>query len=403
MDLRAFDLRNLPSSFYEDPFPTYAALREQDPIRLMPDGSYLLSRYSDCMAVYRDTQTFSSDKRAEFLPKYGQSALYEHHTTSLVFNDPPLHTRVRKIIMGALSTRALAVLERQVEALVEQLLDDMAAKQAEGHGIDFVSDFAAAIPIEVIGNLLGVPRNDREPLRDWSLAILGALEPQLTPEEMRRGNLAVEDFLAYLRMLVGDRQANPGDPEQDLLTRLLQGDESGGRLSELELLHNCIFILNAGHETTTNIIASAVLLFFKHPSARQALIDEPALIDSAIEECLRYESPNQLGNRIATQPSEIGGKTMEKGSRITLCIGAANRDPAAFDDPDSFNIARKPNRHLAFASGPHQCAGMHVARMEARIAIMGLLQRCPKFCLTAPPHRAQRARFRGFERLEGQI
>ncbi|MEO0411225.1 MAG: cytochrome P450 [Pseudomonadota bacterium] len=403
MALGDFDLRDLPASFYADPFLTYAALREEDPVRLMPDGSYLLSRYSDCMAVYRDTETFSSDKHAEFLPKYGESPLYEHHTTSLVFNDPPLHTRVRKTIMGALSTRALAALERQVETLVEQLLDNMAAKQSAGQSVDFVADFASAIPIEVIGNLLGVPHGDRGPLRDWSLAILGALEPQLTDEEMRRGNAAVEDFLAYLRTLIADRQANPGDPEQDLLTRLLQGEESGAQLSEQELLHNCIFILNAGHETTTNIIASAVVLFFEHNKARQALIHDPALIDCAIEECLRYESPNQLGNRITTKTANIGGKIIEAGSRITLCIGAANRDPSAFENPDTFDIARKPNRHLAFASGAHQCAGMHVARMEARLAVIGLLKRFPAYRLTAPPERAHRARFRGFERLVGQL
>ncbi|MEM7569156.1 MAG: cytochrome P450 [Pseudomonadota bacterium] len=403
LDLRTFDLRALPDAFYNNPFPTYAALQAREPIKQMPDGSLLLTRYEDCMRVYRDTGTFSSDKHSEFLPKFGDTPLFEHHTTSLVFNDPPLHTRVRKIIMGALSARAMALVESQVTQLVSQLLDDMEAKEKAGDPIDFVSDFAAAIPIEVIGNLLGVPHAQRDPLRGWSLAILGALEPQLTPEQERTGNTAVTAFLAYIRTLVEDRRRHPGDPDQDLLTRLIEGEPQTGTLSEPELLHNCIFILNAGHETTTNIIASAVSLFAENMAARQMLLDDMSLMPLAIEECLRVESPNQLGNRITTEETHLGDVLVPKGTRITLCIGAANRDAQAFEKPEHFDIVRKPNRHLAFASGAHQCAGMHVARLEARIALAGLLARFPTYALAKPIVRAKRARFRGFSHLGGVL
>lgn len=403
IDLSGFDLRALPAAFFDDPYPYYEALRAQSPVRAMPDGSLLLTRYDDCVAVYRDTATFSSDKTKEFAPKFGASPLYEHHTTSLVFSDPPLHTRVRKLIMGALSTRALAVMEAQVTALVGRLLDDMERACTSGHPIDFVADFAAAIPIDVIGNLLGVPGHERGPLRGWSLAILGALEPQLSQQQLDTGNSAVTDFLAYLETLVADRRAHPGDAQSDLLTRLIEGEIDGEKLSHKELLHNCIFILNAGHETTTNIIANAIVLLHQHPGERARLQHTPALIETAVEECLRFESPNQLGNRVATRDCTLGGMAIKAGQFVTLCIGAANRDPSAFDRASQLNIARKPNRHLAFASGPHQCAGMHVARMEANIAISELLKRFGDYTLTAPAKRSQRARFRGFQAVPGAL
>src|SRR5215210_2113576 len=236
-----FDLRHLPPDFIDDPYPYYRALREQDPVHRMPDGAYLISRYDDCETVYKDAKTFSSDKKIEFKPKYGDTPLYQHHTTSLVFNDPPLHTHVRRAIIGALSARAIAEMEAGVVALVDRLLDGIAEKQR----FDGIDDFAAAIPVEVIGNLLGVPREEREPLRGWSLAILGALEPVLTNEQLQRGNEAVREFLSYLEVLVSDRRQRPGDPDKDVLTRLIRGEHQGRRLSEQELLQNCIFILNA--------------------------------------------------------------------------------------------------------------------------------------------------------------
>jgi len=392
---RAFDLKRLPADFFDDPYSYYRALRAHDPVHRMGDGAYFLARWRDCDAVYRDAKTFSSDKRVEFRPKYGDAPLYQHHTTSLVFNDPPLHTHVRRAIQTALSNRVIAEMEQGLVALVDRLLDAMAAKGR----VDLIEDFAAAIPVEIIGNLLGVPHADRAPLRGWSLAILGALEPVLTDAQLRHGNNAVRDFAEYLRGLVADRRARPGDPERDLLTRLIAGEHEGRHLSEAELTQNCIFILNAGHETTTNLIGNALEIFMRFPDERRRLLENPALMRSAVEEALRYESSNQLGNRAVTQETTIGGVRMPPGTLITLGIGAANRDPEVFPDPDRFDAARNPTRHLAFGSGIHMCAGMSLARLEGRIALERLLARFPDYAGDGAPTRSRRARFRGFTAL----
>ncbi len=396
---RGFDLKRLPADFIADPFPYYHALRTHDPVHRMPDGAYMLTRWRDCDAVYRDPEKFSSDKKVEFKPKFGDSLLFEHHTTSLVFNDPPLHTQVRRAIQGALSARVIAEMEPGLIVLVDRLIAHMAEKGR----VDLIEDFAAAIPVEIIGNLLAVPQADRGPLRGWSLAILGALEPVLDEAQLARGNQAVQDFLAYLKELVADRRRNPGDAQKDLLTRLIQGEHEGRGLSEAELLQNCIFILNAGHETTTNLIGNALVALTQWPGERARLIAEPGLMKTAVEEVLRYESSNQLGNRRVVQDTEIGGVPMPEGTLVTLCIGAANRDPEQFAEPDRFDVARSPNRHLAFATGIHMCAGMTVARLEGRIALERFLARFPDYELDGEPVRSPRARFRGFVRIAARV
>ena len=399
-----FDLRHLPADFLANPYPVYAALRSNEPVRRMTDGSLFLTRHADLMAVYRDAQTFSSDKRVEFAPKYGpDSALFAHHTSSLVFNDPPLHTRVRKLIMGALTRRAIAAMEPGLIERVDALLDAL----AERGGGDLIEDFASAIPVDVIGNLLGVPPSDREPLRGWSLAILGALEPVLTPAQAKAGNRSVLEMLDYLRILVADRRRHPRDPERDVLTRLIQGDAGGEQLTEAELMQNCIFLLNAGHETTTNLIGNGLIALHEHAGQRQWLLDALAahendaaategVLTTAVDEILRYESSNQLGNRRAVTACRVGGVDLPAGALITLCIGAANRDPAVFEQPEAFLLARTPNRHLAFGFGVHQCAGLSLARLEGLVAIGRFLKRFPAYQLSAPPVRGGRARFRGF-------
>ncbi|MGF6737782.1 cytochrome P450 [Paraburkholderia atlantica] len=389
---RDFDLRHLSPAFYADPYPIYRALRTYEPIRRMPDGSLFLTRFRDVQAVYRDPKTFSSDKTVEFRPKYGDSPLYAHHTTSLVFNDPPRHTRVRKLIAGALTARAIAAMEPALIRLVDGLLDAAAQRGR----IDLIGEFASAIPVEVIGNLLDVPHDERAPLRDWSLAILGALEPSLTDAQFERGNRAVSEFVDYLRGLVARRRREPGDPQHDVLTRLVQEEGPDEQLSEAELLQNCIFILNAGHETTTNLIGNGLVTLSQWPDERAALLREPELIGTAVEECLRFESSNQLGNRMTTVDTEIGGVAVARGTPVTLCIGAANRDPEQFAEPDRFDIRRDPNRHLAFGFGIHQCAGLSLARLEARIAIGRFVQRFPAYRVDGEPTRGGRVRFRGF-------
>ncbi|GIT92863.1 cytochrome P450 [Jannaschia pagri] len=376
-------LTDLPTGFHNDPWPHYAALRDAG-FAWQPDGSLLLGRHADLLAIYKDTHTFRSDKTEVFGPKYGVGTpLYVHHTTSLVFNDPPLHTRVRRVLAGALTPRALARLRPGLEALVDHLIDSLSPQP------DMIRDFAMAIPINVIGDLLAVPRSERAPLRDWSLAILGALEPSLTPQHMARGTAAVSDFLAYLQDLVSRRRAAPGDPEEDVLTRLIQS----GDLSEAELLHNCIFILNAGHETTTNLIGNALWLLAKHPGARTGPVDR------IVEEVLRLESPNQFGNRQTTRDLFLHGERVPAGTDLHLCIGAANRDPEVFRAPDDMRLDRGSARHLAFGAGPHTCVGLTLARLEATIALQRFLARVTSYELHSVV-RSCRIRFRGFESLK---
>jgi len=394
----------------------------------MPDGSYFLTRHADLVAVYRDAKVFSSNKQVEFGPKYnhapfnqpplatpgGLAPLFEHHTNSLVFNDPPRHTRVRRLIMGALTRRAIEAMEPGLVLLVDSLLDKI---EAQGGG-DLIEDFASAIPVEIIGNLLDVPQADREPLRAWSLAILGALEPALTPEQETLGNRSVTEFLAYLRDLVADRRLHPGDPEHDVLTRLIQGEKEDGNdsdkgndkgndtLSEVELLHNCVFLLNAGHETTTNLIGNALISLQEWPAQREQLKSElqaaasaeerDQIMGLAVDEFLRFESSNQLGNRRALQATQVNGVDLPAGALVTLCIGAANRDPAVYENPEQLDLRRTGNKHLAFGFGVHQCAGLSLARLEGRVAIGRFLQRFPDYQLTQAPVRGGRARFRGF-------
>jgi len=421
-----FDLRNLPADFLANPYPVYAALRQHEPIKAMPDGSYFLTRHEDLVSIYRDAATFSSDKRVEFAPKYnhapfnqapfalpGQDApLYEHHTNSLVFNDAPRHTRVRKLIMGALTRRAIDAMETGLIQLVDKLLDHLEDQQTG----DLIEDFASAIPVEVIGNLLNVPHADRGPLRGWSLAILGALEPRLTPAQEALGHRSVQEFLSYLRELVADRRKLPGNPDQDVLTRLIQGDKVNGSntqapesLSEVELLQNCVFLLNAGHETTTNLIGNALISLIEHPP-QHALLKadlmavrtsqnsdhEIHVLNLAIDEFLRFEASNQLSNRRAVKATQIGSVDLPEGALVTLCIGAANRDPLQFNAPETLDLRRIPNKHLSFGFGIHQCAGLSLARLEGRVAIGRFLKRFPNYHLSELPTRGGRARFRGF-------
>lgn len=392
--VRAFRLTDVPPDFIDDPYPYYAALRTHDPVHELAPGSIFLARYEDVVATYRDPRA-SSDKKVEFRPKLGDGLLYEHHTTSLVFNDPPLHTRVRRLIMGAVNQRAIARMEPGLVALVDALLDRMGGKGRA----DLIEDFAAQIPIEVIGNLLDVPRDERGPLRGWSLAILSALEPAPGPDVLERGNRAVREFLHYLGRLIAARRRAPGDPDADVLTRLIQGEPDGERLAENELMHQCIFLLNAGHETTTNLLGNGMHALLVHRGELERLAREPALVTTAVEELLRFESPLQLNNRVMTAPFEVGGRSFPAGTFVTLGVGAANRDPAQFPDPDRLDVGRKPNRHVAFGHGDHACAGMNVARVEGRIAFARLIARFPRIALDGAPERDRRVRFRGLRHL----
>ena len=362
-------------------------------MKRLPDGSVFLSRYADVAVCYRDPN-MCSDKKAEFGPKFGTGTpLYKHHTTSLVFNDPPLHTRVRKLLAAAFTPRALATLQPRIEAVVDGLLDQHGGKGC----MDLVEDFAFRLPVEVICDMLGVPLGERAPFRRYSLAILGALEPVAGPDRQAAGNAAVTEFSAYLDALIAERRKRPAD-DRDVLGVLIHGEVDGERLTHDELVQNCIFLLNAGHETTTNLIGNTIDALLRFPDELAKLKADPRLLKSCIEEGLRFESSNQLGNRRLAADLEIGGETLPAGTYIHIGIGAANRDPAQFAEPDRFDAAREPNRHFAFGSGVHMCLGAVLARMEGTIAIGRLVQRFEGLARDGAYERGGRARFRGFNR-----
>jgi cytochrome P450 len=380
--IRDFNLGRLSRTFLDDPYPTYADLRAHAPVHRLPDGSFFLTRYEDVAHVYRDTATWSSDKKIDFRPNFADSLLYEHHTTSLVFNDPPVHTRVRKLLAPVFTPRALKAIEPRIEDLVDRLLDDA----ARAGTVDLIEDYAAAIPLQLIGDLLGVPQHERGPLRNWSLRILGALEPVLNAEQFAEGVKSVAEFKVYLTKLIADRQTQVSADGKEILSILIRASEFAAgadandgaeRLSALELIHNCIFLLNAGHETTTNLIGNSVDLLLRNPDAKAELTQHPELIDTAIEEFLRMESPNQLGNRRATKDTQLGGIAIPAGGYVHLCIAAANRDGEQFPDAERLDLRRSPNRHLAFGLGK-------------------LLARFQTIERAGDTVRGGRARFRGF-------
>ena len=396
IDIAGFDLLDVPDDYTADPYPYLAALRQQSPVHANPDGTYILTRYDDLVAIYRDPKVWSSDKKADFAPKFGDTPLFEHHTTSVVFTDPPDHTRIRNLFQSAFTRKALAALTPRIEQLVDDYLDEF-----EDRGeMDVVENFSFKLPIEVVCDMLGVPTGDRELIRKWALAILTALEPKLTEEQLVQGNRAVEDFKAYLRDLIAHRRAHPNEAtETEVLTILADAEADGKKLTELELLHQCIFMLNAGHETSTNMISHGIHEMLLRPDQIRRLLDEPALIDSCVEEVLRYQAPIQVNNRRSTAETALHGMTLPAGSTVHMIIAAANRDPAQFPDPDQFDIARRPNRHLSFGLGIHICAGNALARLEGVIAFGRLFSRFPNMSLKSRPKIARRIRFREVEEL----
>lgn len=396
LDIAGFDLNRIGPEFIEDPHPVLHALRREQPVFRNEDGSVYLTRHDDCLKVYQ-SRDMLSDKTEAFGKKFGQCPLLTHHTTSLIFNDPPYHTVVRKLISGAFTPRKLAEFEPLIGRIVDRLID----RVAEMGEFDLVEDFAKVLPTEIISFMLGIPEEHRAQLRGYSVAILGALDPVVPPEREAEGNRAVEEFGAILNDLIDHRRRNPdGASEGEVLEALIFGEHEGRRLTQEELVQNCIFLLNAGHETTTSFVSNAVGTLLDHPDQHRSLLDQPDLIAPAVEEFLRVESPLQIGNRLAGEDIALpSGAVVPKGTYIHTSIGGANRDPAVFDAPDRVDITRKPNRHIAFITGIHVCLGATLARVEGRIAIGRFVQRFPQLQQTGPRVRLPLARFRGYTSL----
>ena len=395
-----FDLQNVSEDYLVDPYSVLAELRAQSPVHKNTDGTFVLTCYADIVQTYRDPMIWSSDKRATFKPKFGNTPLFEHHTNSIVFIDPPDHTRIRRLFQSAFTRKALAAFVPRITNLVDEYLNRLEDQRQ----MEIVEEFSFRLPIEVVCDLLGVPRQDREFIRGWANAILTALEPTLVQKQLDDGNQAVVDFKQYLRDLIAYRRAHPHDAQDtEVLTILADAEADGKRLTEIELLHQCIFMLNAGHETSTNMITHGIHEMLLNPNQIDLLSENPDLIEPMVEEVLRYQAPIQINNRRANSDQILSGVNIPADTTVHMMINAANRDPAQFSNPDRFDITRRPNRHLSFGLGVHICVGNALARVEAQIAFQRLFRRFPKLAITIPAVIAPRLRFREISSLHVSV
>ena len=399
-DISSFDLNAIDRRFIENPYPTLRRLREESPVHWNPDGSVYLTRHDDCLKVYQ-SRDMLSDKQEAFGEKFGECPLKTHHTTSLIFNDPPYHTVVRRLISSAFTPRKLREMEPLIEGIVDRLLD-----RVEDLGeLDLIDDFAKVLPTEIISFMLGIPEEYRSKLRGFSLAILGALDPVVPEDRMKAGNEAVEEFSAILNDLINHRRANPdGAAQGEVLEALIFGEHDGRVLTQEELIQNCIFLLNAGHETTTSMVGNSIGILLDHPDQHRLLRDDPGHIDTAVEEFLRVQSPLQIGNRLAGEDIALpSGEVLAKGTFIHTSIAGANRDPAVFEGAEGVDITRAKNRHIAFITGIHVCLGATLARMEGRLALGRLVSRFPKLAANGEREVLGLARFRGYTRFPVRV
>tara|TARA_B100002052_G_C15833187_1_gene576439 strand:+ start:187 stop:1392 length:1206 start_codon:yes stop_codon:yes gene_type:complete len=398
MSIESFDLYNPPKDFVDNVYTYYNLLREKSPIHKNSDGSYVLTTYKDIVSVYRNFRIWSSDKKTEFGAKFGSSPLFEHHTTSVVFVDPPDHTRIRKIFQQAFTPKAILGLEKDIAKLVDSYLVMMQEKKT----FDFVSDFSFRLPVDVVCSVLGIPSEDRNLIRDWAHKILGALEPKLTPKQLDEGSAAVVNFKQYLKDQINVRKTHKDiSKSNEILSLLIEAE--GLELSETELLHQCIFMLNAGHETSTNMLSHGLNELINHRAQYRLLQKEPQRIDTAIDEILRFQPPIQINNRRCLKTTMLGDVTIQKGTPVHMIIAGANRDPLQFFEPEIFDISRSPNRHLSFGLGIHICAGINLARLEAKVAFLRLMSSFKDINLSKKPKIAHRIRFREIKEMQVEV
>jgi pimeloyl-[acyl-carrier protein] synthase len=380
--------------FLADPYPTYHRLRTEDPVHLSPLGFWVLARYEDVVAVLRDPRFAKEAVMAFVAARFGIAP--GTIGLSMLDRDPPDHTRLRSLVSKAFTPRVVERLRPRIQQIVEGLL-----ARVEGAGsMDLIEEFAYPIPVTVICELLGVPVEDHEQFKEWSLDIARGLDAVMLPvdsEVARRSGVARHALIGYFRGLIAERRASPRD---DLLSALIAAEEAGDTLGEDELLATCILLLVAGHETTVNLIGNGTLALLRHPGELRRLRENPALITSAVEELLRYDGPVQRTARMPSDDVRIGGRTIAKGEMVMPFIGAADRDPAQFPDPDRLDITRSDNRHVAFGMGIHFCLGAPLARVEGQIAINVLVQRLPRLALaTEKPEYRQSLTLRGLTAL----
>ena len=382
--------------FHADPYPFYRRLREKEPIHQSPMGFWVLTRYEDCVAVLRD-QRFGREEFQQMLTNvYGDDTEKPQLPRSMLFRDPPDHTRLRALVSKAFTPRMVETMRDHIQEIVDRLLD-----RVQGAGrMDVMEDLAYPLPVTVICEMLGVPVDDHGSIRGWSADIARSLDAIGLPSDaeiVERGRVARRALADYFRRLVPERRARP---QQDLLSGLIAAEEQGDKLSSDEVIAMCLLLFIAGHETTVNLIGNGTFALLRHPEQLWKLQAEPGLIGNAVEELLRYDSPVQRTARITNTEAEVGGQAMPKGTMVITALGAANRDPAQFTDPDVLDVTRKDPRHISFGFGIHFCLGAPLARVEGQVALGTLLRRMPNLTLAeSNPDWRESSVLRGLKRL----
>jgi cytochrome P450 len=383
----------------EDPYPQYDRLRAADPVHWSEKlRSWVLFRYDDVCAFFRDDRRLSSDRSKA--AKFKGPAMQGGVALRTVASDPPEHTPVRAMLTASLTPRVRTIGPR-VDDLIAALLERVAEVAARAAGqvdlvgeVDLVAEFAYPLPIRVIAELLAVPVHERQQLQRWSQAIAAGMDRFYSGGEASQG---LAELGAYLFGLLPERRAAAGE---DLVHRLLAAEYRGDRLTDLEVVAMCTALVFGGHETTVNLITNGMLALLRNPEALRQLRAQPALVETAVEELLRYDSPAQLISRTAVADFDLRGKRVRAGEAVVAAIGAANHDPAVFEAADCLCLTRAPNPHLAFGLGTHFCPGAQLSRIEARAAIAALTRRFPTMRLgSSPPVRRKTAVLRGLERL----
>jgi cytochrome P450 len=380
----------LSPEFQANPYPYYDMLRENMPILFFSDwGNWFLTRHEDNVAALKDARFGRDILSIMTREEMGWQEdpphlrpLYQMQEEWMLLRDPPDHTRLRTLVHKAFTPRMIERLRERAEAITNDLIDKA---QANG-GMDLIDEFALLLPVTVIAEMLGVPVSDYAMLHQWSTGLAHTLEMAQSPEVAERGAEVTVEFSAYIREMIAERRKNP---QEDLISALVATEAEGDKLSEDEMVSMCILLLFAGHETTVNLIGNGTLALLRNPDQWEKLKADPSLVKSATEELLRYDSPVQMTARWVLEDCEFAGHQLKRGQQVSTMIGAANRDPARFANPNQLDITRDSNPHIAFATGIHFCIGAPLARMEGQIAFAALARRLPNLKLVNenPPYR----------------
>jgi len=380
-----------------DPYPLYHRLRAEDPVHWSPAiGMWVLTRYADAVAVLRDDRRFAKGGRRVVERKLASGPLLEVQSRWMLFLDPPDHERLRGLVTKGFTPRRVEEMRPHIQSIVDGLLDAV-----EDGEMEVMSELAYPLPVWVISEMLGVPDEEQSELMRSANDVARTLDPVLTPEVVDRGSRAVEACVGVFRRLARARHSSL---DGDLLSALITAEENGNCLTEDELAATCLLLFAAGHETTASLIGSGTLALLEHPDQRDLLRNQPSLVRAAVEEGLRYQPSAQMTGRLALEDVEIGGKTIRKGDRVMVCLGAANRDPEIFPDPDHFDITRPNLCQIAFGGGIHFCLGAALARVEAQIALGTLVERMPSVRLSdEKPRWRESFSLRGLECLRVRL